>query len=153
MKEPTDKDKSLVICDVCKSIDCANQNSKQHNQIRKEREEKRRRCLNKRKKIKWFRWHVYCIYQTIRSKTIKRLPKPLQDAYLAYKQSNRTGECLRCGNCCMWNVTKGYCNHFNPRNHKCRINGTKGMVCRMFPIDDMDMFITNCKGYKFKKKI
>jgi len=105
-----------------------------------------------KQKIKWFRWRLFGIYQIIRSKILMRLPVKIRDSYVQFKIKNRTGKCLQCGQCCWWDVTRKYCDNFDEKNKICKIQNTKNFSCKTFPIDNLDLFMANCKGFSFSKK-
>jgi len=66
--------------------------------------------------------------------------------YLSKKLSNRSGECLKCGQCC-----RG-CKYFDVETKLCKVYENRQWFChRDFPIDKLDQKIFKVKdcGYKF----
>jgi hypothetical protein len=102
---------------------------------------------------------LYLAYKNLSFKDfIKRIYASLRLRYLVYFRPkyvitqllNRKGKCTLEGCCC--NSTTWFCEHF--QNGKYKIYNNQPFFCRIFPIDQKDIKLSNVEnkcGYSWKK--
>ena len=71
--------------------------------------------------------------------------------YFNHQLKHRKGKCIECGNCC-WKIQPTRRCENKMLDGKCSIYFTdkRPRNCKDQPINNLDIFLMNCKGYTFK---